>query len=994
MRFETGSLVTARDREWIVQAESSDDMLVLRPVGGTEHEITGIYLPLEPDVKLAQFDLPSTKDLGDYNSAQLLRDAVQLSFRSTAGPFRSFGKLGFQPRPYQVVPLIVALRQDPVRLLLADDVGIGKTVESCLIAKELIERRESRRLAVLCPPHLAQQWHDELYDKFNIDAQVVLPSTVRKLERGCSFNESLFDIYPHVVVSIDFIKSDRRKDDFVRACPDLVIVDEAHSAAFGGALSSAQHRRHELLKALAANPNRHLILVTATPHSGKEEAFRSLLRLLSDKFIDLPMDLGGDASRKNRELVAAYFIQRKRPDIEKYLGTNTHFPARKVREESYLLSEDYRDLFLRVLNFTREFVSVDSGAGHRQRVRWWSALGLLRALSSSPAATVATLRSRASSAETSSIEDADERGRLEIFDSEDIDDSFSDQSPGADIGEETSSAKLSAFASAAEKLFSPSHDTKLAKLIAVVKELLDEGFSPIVFCRFVATAHYIAEHLSKELNRNKSSAKKTSGNVQVKWVTGELTPAEREQEIAGFVHEKPRVLVTTDCLSEGINLQEKFDAIIHYDLAWNPTRHEQREGRVDRFGQMRKEIRVVTIYGRDNQIDGIVLDVLLRKQRSIRNDLGVSIPIPVDADSVVEAIFEGLLLREESGAGKNHSNQSQQLLPGFDEYFKPKREDLHAKWDEAAEREKRSRALFAQHSVKVEEVAQEVDASENATGANRVKSFVESASKACGGYLRERGQGQYELDLAEAPLSLRDLLPEPRKYNVTFDTELKDSGEFLHRTHPITEGLSTYVFNSALDRFEDGVARRCGVVRTDVIDKRTTMLLLRLRFQISFKMHGVEQIVLAEQCGTKVFQGPPSAPEWIDSSGGENGTSNNADLLSLLYSVQPKQNVAVEQARDFIGKVLSAWPTLNSTIEAYAKEESAALLASHQRVRNTIGRIPVNIPDNITGDKTTLDSQPNLKIRAKSEKQGRNLRVVALPADVLGIYIYLPVLQS
>lgn len=940
MRFETGSLVSARDREWIVQGESTEDLLVLRPVGGTEHETTGIYLPLEPEVKLAQFDLPSPDDLGDYNSAQLLRDAVQLTFRSTAGPFRSFGKLGFQPRPYQLVPLIVALRQDPVRILIADDVGIGKTVESCLIAKELIERREARRLAVLCPPHLAQQWHEELKEKFNIEAQVVLPSTVRKLERECSYDESIFDIYPHVIVSIDFIKSDRRKDDFIRACPELVIVDEAHAAAYGGQMSSSQHRRHELLKRLAEDTARHLILVTATPHSGKEEAFRSLLRLLSDKFVDLPADLSGDHNRKNRELVAAYFVQRKRPDIEKYLGTNTHFPIRTGREEPYILSEDYRILFARVLNFTREFVSIDGEKTHRQRVRWWAALGLLRALSSSPAAAVATLRSRASAAETTTIEDADERGRLETFDSEDIDDAASDQTPGADIREEASSSKLHEFARAAEQLFSAKQDTKLARATAVVKELLDESFSPIIFCRFVATAPYVAEHLSKTL----------ANNVQVKWVTGELTPAEREEAIAAFDREKPRVLVATDCLSEGINLQDCFNAVIHYDLAWNPTRHEQREGRADRFGQTSKEVRVVTIYGKDNQIDGIVLDILLQKQKSIRNDLGVSIPIPVDADSVVEAIFEGLLLR-----GETVTSSNQETLPGFDEYFKPRREEVHRKWDEAAEREKRSRAVFAQHAIKVEEVACEVESIEAATGSARLPAFIESASKACGGFVTDKGRDRFELDLTESPLALRDILPEPRKYQITFNSELNDTAQFLHRTHPISEALATYVFNSALDRFENGMARRCGVIRMDSVDKRTTLLLLRLRFQISFKLSGIEQTILAEQCGNLLFQGAPSAPSWVE----------NEELLALLYSAAPKQNTSIEQSKEFIGKVIAEWPGLRPSVEEYAKREAASLYDSHLRVRRTL-----------------------------SEKLGRSLRVDALSPDVLGIYIYLPVLQQ
>ncbi|RIK52137.1 MAG: ATP-dependent helicase, partial [Chloroflexi bacterium] len=232
MNYAVGSLVKARGREWVVLPDSSEDFLVLRPLGGTDQERAGVYLPLErDDVQPASFALPDPNQPGDFLSCRLLRDAVRLGFRSSAGPFRSFGRISVEPRPYQLVPLLMALKLDPVRLLVADDVGIGKTVEALLIARELLDRGEVRRLAVLCPPHLAEQWQDELRDKFHIEAELVLPSTVNRLERNAAANQSLFDLYPHVIVSTEYIKSSRRRDDFVRACPELVIVDEAHTCA-------------------------------------------------------------------------------------------------------------------------------------------------------------------------------------------------------------------------------------------------------------------------------------------------------------------------------------------------------------------------------------------------------------------------------------------------------------------------------------------------------------------------------------------------------------------------------------------------------------------------------------------------------------------------------------------------------------------------------------------------------------------------------------------
>jgi hypothetical protein len=128
--------------------------LTVEARGGTDDETTGILLPLEL-VEPAQFDLPNPDQIGDYRSCRLLRYAVRLGFRSSAGPFRSFARIAVEPRPYQLVPLLMALSLDPIRILIADDVGIGKTIEAGLIARELLDRGEVQRLAVLCPPHLA-----------------------------------------------------------------------------------------------------------------------------------------------------------------------------------------------------------------------------------------------------------------------------------------------------------------------------------------------------------------------------------------------------------------------------------------------------------------------------------------------------------------------------------------------------------------------------------------------------------------------------------------------------------------------------------------------------------------------------------------------------------------------------------------------------------------------------------------------------------------------
>jgi superfamily II DNA or RNA helicase len=939
MTFAVGSLVRVRDREWVVLPESDGELLVLRPLGGTDEEITGVYIPLETPTS-ASFAPPDPDQVGDFRSCRLLRDAVRLGFRSSAGPFRSFGRINVDPRPYQLVPLLMALRLDPVRLLIADDVGIGKTIEAGLIAREMLDRREIARLAVLCPPQLAEQWQRELAEKFHIEAELVLSSTVNRLERGRAMDESLFERFPFTVVSTDFIKADRRRDEFLRACPELVIVDEAHACVAAAEGRTARHQRYQLVRGLAARAGQHLLLVTATPHSGKDADFRALLTLLDPAFAELPEDLGGEANRRHRERVARHVVQRRRGDIEHYLATDTAFPKRADdREVAYTLDPAYRQLLHRALRYTRETVAEAGGPGHRQRVRWWSALALLRSLASSPVAAAATLRERARVADTETEEDANEVGRLAVLDLEVPEGEATDLAPGSEIGmhagdESAHRRRLREMAQEVEQLAGEG-DAKLQALIGEVRQLLREGHAPIVFCRFIPTAEYVAEHLRKALR-----------DVTVEAVTGLLPPDDREARVERLGEAPRRVLVCTDCLSEGINLQEHFSAVVHYDLAWNPTRHEQREGRVDRFGQPRPIVQMVMIYGRDNGIDGIVLDVLLRKHRQIRRALGVSVPVPVDTNQVMEAILEGLLLR---GRRPREGAEVEQLA--FEEFQMPEQRALHQRWDSDVDRQRRSRALFAQHTIRVEEVDRELKDVRAAIGSGAdVATFVREALAAEGAEVR--GDSVLEVDLGRASPAVRDVLPVPedrRTIRLGFEKPVPEDVTVLVRTHPFVEALAGHVVQAALDPMLGGVARRAGVIRTRRVRTRTTLLLVRFRYHL-VSGAAEETPLLAEEGQLLGFEGAPTQPHWLALSEAE-----------ALLVATPDANVRDEQARGFMRQVIESLPALATRLDATARTRGEGLLEAHRRVRQSVrGRV-------------------------------RGLRVdPVLPPDVLGVYVLLP----
>ena len=951
MSYAIGSLVKVRGREWVVQPESSDKLLILKPLAGTDAEITGILTSLET-VETATFDLPQVEPnlIGDHRSCRMLRDAVRLASRNTAGPFRSFGRIAVEPRPYQLVPLLVALKLDPIRILIADDVGIGKTIEAALIARELLDRGEIEKTIVLCPPQLADQWQQELSEKFHIQAQVLLPSTARKLERKRHrLDESVFDIYDHLIVSTDYIKADRRRDEFIRACPDFVIVDEAHTFAFAGHTRSGHHQRHELLKRLAADPTRHLVLVTATPHSGKEEAFRSLLTFLSKDFVDLPSDLGGAQNQQKRRNLAQYLVQRRRGDIKNYLGAETPFPERQGKEETYSLSAEYKKFFDRVLEYARETVRDEQSSQFHQRVRWWSVLALLRSLASSPAAAAETLRNRAATAEAENLEDADEIGKRTVLDLDQFEEiEGADVAPGSDPGEEIDTdhklrKRLQEMARIAESL-KGDKDEKLKKSIIFIKELVDDGFRPIVFCRFIPTVQYLTDELRIRLPKG----------ITVAGVTGLLPPAEREERILQLSKSEKRVLVCTDCLSEGINLQEHFDAVMHYDLSWNPTRHEQREGRVDRFGQKKSVIRALTYYGIDNQIDGIVIDVLLRKHQSIRNDLGISVPVPVESDKIAEALFEGLLLRERAGT------ISEQLIL-FEDFLREKKESFHSEWEESAEREKRSRTMFAQETIKPEEVNRELKAAQESQGTKEnLIQFLKDALIAHKAVLS--GNDPLEVDFSSSPRALRDAFKAAligkhsfhdtyEAFQARFDLPVSDDEIYLSRSHPIVESLANYIVDTALNATDQAVAKRIGAIRTKIVITRTTLLLVRFRFHIKTIEQEFQKELLAEECRIFGFEGSPKNATWLP-----------PEKIESILIASPDANIVPEVATNFISEIVESNGDLTPYLEKRAEKLGQEILEAHRRVR-TAARMT--------------------SVRYQVEPK--------LPPDIIGIYIFLPV---
>ena len=919
--FSPGDLVRARGREWVALPAPRDGLLALRPLSGGEKDrvLLDPALELEP-VEAARFSLPADAEPTVQAKAVLLSEALRLTLRRGAGPFRSAAQLAFEPRTYQLVPLLMALRLPVPRLLIADDVGIGKTIEAGLILRELMDRGEVDAFSVLCPPHLVEQWVTELNVRFGIEAVAVTAGSAARLERGLPLAQTLFDAYPHTVVSLDYIKAERRLDGFARACPDFVIVDEAHTCV---GTHKGKQQRFALLSGLAQDPERRLILLTATPHSGDEEAFGRLLSLVEPGFGAMDFD-----DERYRTRLARHFVQRRRIDlVSGEWDEERAFPRHETTEYPYELSAAHRAFQEAVLDYCFSVVTRAGTGKREQRLAFWGTLALMRCVGSSPAAALSALRNRA----------ATEGDRLEpqIFDEDGDDEDAVDLEPGTVFEHDPALAVL--IRKAQGLLTEP--DPKLDALVRALKPLIKQGANPVVFCRFIATAEHVRDALRVAFPR-----------LTIEAVTGVLTPDERRDRVAGMAPEveddeggrpaRQRILVATDCLSEGINLQQLFDSVIHYDLSWNPTRHQQREGRVDRFGQPAERVRSIMMYSPGSAIDGAVLEVILRKAEEIRRATGVTVPLPDERGPVTDALMAAVLLRRGGGA---------QL--SLDLALQEGSRTMELRWRDAAENERKSRARFAQNAMKPQEVAPEWMRARTLLGSPEdAKAFVSQAMSRFGVPLEPRS-GTLRAHVHALEPALRERLG-ARGLRGSVPLALSEpapSGTaLLTRTHPITATLADALVEASLDPASlPGLGiGRVGAWPTSAVARVTRLALLRIRFKLMVHARR-ERLLLVEEAALLALEG-----ERIVASG---------ETVRALLSTPATRDLAPGVRDRFIGEARALLPALLSgPLQQFVHARAAELMDDHARLRAAAGGVSRVTVEGVT------------------------------PADVIGLFTLLP----
>lgn len=589
----------------------------------------------------------------------MLHRAVELA-APPRGRYAAFHACRIAPEPYQFAPL-ARLLSDPRRsLLIADDVGLGKTIEAGICLSELMARGVGRRILLVVPPGLIPQWLDEMWDKFGLRFTPIENSaSLDRAQTSVSEGIQPWAYFDRVITSTEYLK---RRDVHAAALAqpwDAIVVDEAHYLAESGTPANPYSTARARLGPKLRQASRSLILLTATPHNGYRHSFRSLIELVE------PTDatLQGKTEDIQRR-VARSMVRRLKHQIVKTAGTASApaFPPRLPvqRIEVTGLAAEEREIFSLVSSYCRKTAEAAAGSEESDLVSFAMQIIKKRMLSSRTAL-AQTIKNRLEAVSARKTDEPPSRAEVRELQA----DLPLGESNAERIASRIVRTGLSKEAKRREaekkqlktiaKLLDQVADRPDPKLAALVRDLHAEvlalpGEKAIVFTEYRDTLDALRDLLV---------ADPAFGNTFVE-LTGGLSARQRKARIARFHEPECRVLLATDAASEGLNLQKQCHRLYHVELPWNPNRLEQRNGRIDRHGQTRSPL-IKYLFHADSPEDHI-LDRLIQRIGRMHDDR-VSTP---DILGIVESSrLESTLVGADSMADAQAAADS--LIRTFDE---------------------------------------------------------------------------------------------------------------------------------------------------------------------------------------------------------------------------------------------------------------------------------------------------------------------------------------
>jgi len=772
-----------------------------RPDGAPQHEV--LYRADEGRLRVDEAATTWALD-ADAGLFRLTSEALRLRLAYLFDPFLAVHTSNLEPLPHQITAVYEEmLPRQPLRFVLADDPGAGKTIMAGLLIKELMVRGDLRRCLIVAPGGLVEQWQDELYRKLGLDFDIVGRDAIESSRSGNPFAER--DL---IISRLDHLsRSEEVQAKLEQTDWDLVVVDEAHkmSAHYFG--SEVKETRRFRLGRLLGEISRNLLLMTATPHSGKDDDFQLFLSLIDpDRFEGKPR---GAEKKVDAEGLMRRLVKEK---LLKFDGRPL-FPERRASTVSYELTPGERELYDAVTDYVREEMNradrlSASGEGRRGTIVGFALTILQRRLASSPEAIYRSLQRRRERLEKRVLEaqqpsarplaDAEQRWRLEL---EDFDDAPEDEAQELEeqVVDEASAAQtveqlraeiatLQRLENLARSVRNARTDRKWEELSSLLQDgaLMKDGHGArrklIVFTEHRDTLNYLHARIATLL-----------GDQAVVTIHGGVSREDRRRAQQTFVSDPDAwVLVATDAAGEGVNLQ-RANLLVNYDLPWNPNRLEQRFGRIHRIGQT-EVCHMWNLVASDTR-EGQVFERLLEKLSRQSVALGGQV------FDVLSEVFEDEPLRDLLLEAIRYGEQPEvkaRLERVVDE-----------KVGESLRSRLRERALVSDvlSPRDVEAVRERMEEAETRRlQPHFIRAFFLEAFRLAGGRLARREPGRYEA--THVPAAIRDreaaigaVRPLVRRYErVTFEKELVTQpglppAELLAPGHPLLDAAVDFVLS-------------------------------------------------------------------------------------------------------------------------------------------------------------------------------------------------------
>ena len=656
-----GTVVSARGLRWELVASQNLGPQTLLRLRGTENAVLGqeldLLYPFET-VELLRHDLQPNRaaPLANwlvYHQAFLLEQALGPAAILAAQP----GRLRIEP--YQLVPVLRAIRMSRARLLLADGVGLGKTVQAGLVLTELIGRQLAHRILIVSPAGpLIDQWHIEMSQRFGLRLERVDRARLDEIRRGTELGSNPFDHLPLALASVDFLKQESILDQLDRTSYDIVVIDEAHHCTDMGSEQVRENSQRRRLAEVLARRSDSLLLLTATPHDGNDRSFASLCELLDPSLVDGRGTLRGERYR-------SHVVRRLKKHIVDPQTKQPIFKERIVTPIPVVADDDRHAAFVNLQRGLLDLVAPELRRAFRNKnysdVLAFIAL-LKRSVSTANACgeTLSVVANRFQQFLTDSAEKQelrrqrvktlrDYQRRLERFGSVSFEEE-ADRSmlEAEDLAQQLAAmqrgirkdsreqAKISDVVSHLDDLIELAQDAvkrdpKLDRLVAIIRDIRREepDANILVYTEYLDSLQAAVQAL------------KHAGLQQI------LTASSDDKtQTALFCTRDRMILVSTDAAAEGLNLHQRCHHLIHLELPFNPNRLEQRNGRIDRYGQ-KLDPHVRYLYLRGTFEERILLRLIAKYERQrarltfVPNTLGIT-----STDAAQARLLKGLIEEE------------------------------------------------------------------------------------------------------------------------------------------------------------------------------------------------------------------------------------------------------------------------------------------------------------------------------------------------------------